>query len=187
MAEPDFIVPPPGLIPAAPSEAPDRSVRDAPSRVLPTFPPPGAVPPPAAPSPPASAAPPTGETLIEAPTRVPQPGAWRLRGEGGLEVLVLRPMVLGRDPVADGAHASAAAITLADPARSVSKTHALVDVVDDALTVTDLHSTNGTRVQDSDGRSHELEPGSATPVASGATLLLGDLALHVDRAPLDTV
>lgn len=197
MAEPDFIVPPPGLIPGAPSETPDRTVRDAPPRVLPTFPPPGVVPVPApgvAPAPPGapaaeppSAAPPTGETRIEAPTPTPQPGAWRLRANDGLEVLLLRPIVLGRDPVADATAPEAAPIRLVDPARSVSKTHALVEVVDGRVRVTDLHSTNGTRVLTPDGRARELEPGVAGEVAGGSTLLLGEFAVRLDRAPLHTV
>lgn len=190
MAEPDFIVPPPGLIPAVPSEAPDRTVRDAPPRVLPSFAPPGVGPAPvpsAPPGSPASAAPPTGETRIQAPTVHPVPGAWRLRGDGGLEVLVLRPLVLGRDPATGSAGGDAAPIALSDPARSVSKTHALVEVVDDVLTATDLHSTNGTRVAASDGRSSRLEPGRRTPVPVGSVLVLGEFALRVDRAPLDTV
>ncbi|WP_173924315.1 FHA domain-containing protein [Agromyces sp. Marseille-P2726] len=191
MAEPDFIVPPPGLIPEAPSEAPDRTARDAPPRVLPSFPPPpGAVPAPAPSTPPGSAAsdaPPTGETRIEAPTTQPVPGAWRLRGDGGVEVLVLRPIVLGRHPATDAAPVGAAPVALTDPARSVSKTHALVEVVADELVVTDLHSTNGITVEASDGRSSRLEPGLRTSVPGGATLLLGEFALLVDRVPLDTV
>jgi hypothetical protein len=157
---PDFIVPPPGLIPAAqPSDEPDRTVHDQPPRVLPAFmPPPGVVPTP-----------------------------WRLSGPGQLEVLLLRPVVLGRDPAPDGASPGADPIPLQDPARSVSKTHALVEVVDDRVVITDLHSTNGTRVLSAEGLVHELEPGLATRAESGATVLLGEFAMRLDRAPLATV
>jgi hypothetical protein len=71
VAEPDFIVPPPGLIPAAPSEAPDRTVRDAPPRVLPSFAPPGVGPAPVPSAPhggPAADAPPKGESRIQPAT-----------------------------------------------------------------------------------------------------------------------
>jgi hypothetical protein len=202
---PDFIVPPPGLIPSAPppSEEPDRTVRDAPSRSLPAFAPPAfrptvvPEPPPASGDTEASASGDTeasasGDTEAsterdEAPTRTPQPGAWRLRAPGGLEVLLLRPVVLGRDPSAEAARPDAAPIPLDDPARSVSKTHALVEVVAGRVTVTDLHSTNGTRVLTSDGEARELAPGVASEVAGGSTLLLGEFAVRVDRAPLHTV
>lgn len=197
MDSPDFIVPPPGLVPAAPppSEEPDRTVRDAPPRALPDFPPPPGFRPTVVPAPPPSDGPDDvsderGEALderAEAPTPTPQPGAWRLRAPGGLEVLLLRPVVLGRDPSIDASRPHAAAIPLADPARSVSKTHVLVEVVDDGVVVTDLHSTNGTRVLTPDGEARELDPGRSAEVAGGSTLLLGEYAVRVDRAPLHTV
>jgi len=180
---PDFIVPPPGLIPAAPrpSDEPDRTVRDAPPRTLPAF-----TPPPGMGSPPAPAARPSPEERVEAPTPRPRPGAWRLRAPGGLEVLLLRPVVLGRDPE-DAARPDAAPIPLTDPARSVSKTHALVEVVDGRVVVTDLHSTNGTRVLTPEGEAQELDPGQGADAPAGATLLLGEFAVRLDRVPLDTV
>jgi hypothetical protein len=187
---PDFIVPPPGLIPSAPSpsEEPDRTVRDAPPRSRPAFPPPPAFRPTIAPGPPSAQ---NGaqavEERIEAPTPTPQPGAWRLRAPGGLEVLLLRPVVLGRDPSAGAMRPEAAPIPLDDPARSVSKTHALVEVIDGRVAVTDLHSTNGTRVLTPAGEARELDPGVASEVAGGSTLLLGEFAVRVDRAPLHTV
>jgi hypothetical protein len=188
---PDFIVPPPGLIPAAPSDEPDRTVRDQPPRVLPAFtPPPGVVPEPAV-VPPSALIPPPGPPSpverTEAPPAVSSSAAWRLSGPGQLEVLLLRPVVLGRDPAPDPARPGAAPIPLQDPARSVSKTHALVEVVDDRVMITDLHSTNGTRVLTAEGLVHELEPGLATRAESGATVLLGEFAVRLDRAPLATV
>ena len=192
MDAPDFIVPPPGLIPAAqPSDEPDRTVRDQPSRVLPAFtPPPGVVPKPAA-VPPSALIPPLGPPSpaerTEAPAAARSSGAWRLSGPAQLEVLLVRPVVLGRDPAPDPASPGAAPIPLQDPARSVSKTHALVEVVDDRVVITDLHSTNGTRVLSAEGLVHELEPGLATRAESGATVLLGEFAVRLDRAPLATV
>ena len=62
-----------------------------------------------------------------------------------------------------------------------------VEVVDGRVRVTDLHSTNGTRVLTPDGQAFELEPGIASEVAGGSTLLLGEFAVRLDRAPLHTV
>ena len=188
MESPDFIVPPPGLIPSAPrpSDEPDGMVRDARPRTLPAFPPPPGIPstPPAPTAAPTSQAP---EERIEAPTARPQPGAWRLRAPGGLDVILLRPVLLGRDPAADPGRPEAATIPLADPARSVSKTHALVEVVEGRVIVTDLHSTNGTRVLTPDGETRELDPGRGAEAPNGATLLLGEFAVGLDRAPLNSV
>ncbi|HEY6801213.1 MAG TPA: FHA domain-containing protein [Agromyces sp.] len=186
MSEPDFIVPPPGLIPAAePGDEPDRTVRDPRPRVLPAFSPPGIVPPAAPrPTPPVPVA---RQERVEAPRAHASEGAWRLRATDGVEVLLLRPVVLGRDPNADTARPGAATIPLTDPARSVSKTHAFVEVVDGRVTVTDLFSTNGTRVLTGEGDLRELEPGQAADAPNGATLLLGEYAVRLDRVPLDTV
>lgn len=191
MDAPDFIVPPPGLIPARePSDEPDRTVH-RPPRVLPGFtPPPGIVPTPTA-VPPSALIPPPGmppvTEPVETPAARPPRGAWRLRGPENLEVLLAGPVVLGRDPAPDPARPDAAAIPVQDPARSVSKTHALVEVVDDRVMIIDLHSTNGTRLLTPEGETSELEPGRPTEAASGVTALLGEFAVRLDRVPLDTV
>lgn len=191
MDAPDFIVPPPGLIPARePNDEPDRTVH-RPTRVLPGFtPPPGIVPTPTA-VPPSAHIPPPGMPPVTAPVETPAAhtprGAWRLRGPGNLEVLLLRPVVLGRDPAPDAIRPDAAPIPVQDPARSVSKTHALVEAVGDRVVITDLHSTNGTRVLSTEGETRQLEAGRPTDAPSGATVLLGEFAVRLDRAPLDTV
>jgi FHA domain len=187
---PDFIVPPPGLIPARePSDEPDRTVHPPP-RVLPGFTPPPGIAPTLTAVPPSTLIPqrtPPVPEPVETPAARPPHGAWRLRGPGSLEVLLLRPVVLGRDPAPDAARPDAAPIPLQDPARSVSKTHALIEVVDDRVMVTDLHSTNGTRLLSTEGETRELEAGRPTDASSEATVLLGEFAVRLDRAPLDTV
>ncbi|MEI5583126.1 MULTISPECIES: FHA domain-containing protein [unclassified Agromyces] len=163
----DFIVPPPGLVPDAPAPAePERTVR-VPDRV-PAF------------RPVAPGLPP-----------VPRPGprtAWRLRADGGGDgVTVTGRVVVGRDPRATDAAAGADPVAIDDPARSLSKTHALLEVVDDRLLVTDLGSTNGVRIWPDGEEAIELESGRPTSVPAGAVLLLGDVAFLVDRAPDGTV
>ena len=56
-----------------------------------------------------------------------------------------------------------------------------------ASIVTDLHSTNGTRVLTPDGETRELDPGRGAEAPNGATLLLGEFAVRLDRAPLNSV
>lgn len=90
--------------------------------------------------------------------------------------------VLGRDPVIDPASGHVA-VALADPARSVSKTHALVQVASGRLIVTDLRSTNGVRVWPEGGEPADILPDVPTEVPHGATLLLGDLGFLAERVP----
>jgi hypothetical protein len=176
----DFIVPPPGLVPDAPQPAePERTVR-VPDRV-PAFRPATPV------VPPTPTAPPTTPTILPP---VPRPGphtAWRLRADDGDDVTVAGRVVLGRDPRAADAAAGARLVAVHDPARSLSKTHALLEVVDDRLLATDLASTNGVRIWPEGEEAIELEPGRPTSVPEGAVLLLGDVAFLVDRAPDATV
>ncbi|MGR0219441.1 FHA domain-containing protein [Agromyces sp. ZXT2-6] len=175
----DFIVPPPGLVPDAPQPAePERTVR-VPDRV-PEFRPATPVVPPVPSVPPSAAGVP----------HVRRPGprtAWRLRSEGGDGFTVSGRVVVGRDPRAADAAAGARPVALDDPARSLSKTHALLEVVDDRLLATDLGSTNGVRIWPEGEDPIELESGRPTSVPEGAVLLLGDVALLVDRAPDATV
>lgn len=176
----DFIVPPPGLVPDAPQPAePERTVR-VPDRV-PAFRPATPVAPPVPPvPPPASAAPPV--------RRLGPRTDWRLRSDDGDDdVTVSGRVVLGRDPRAADAAAGARPVAIDDPARSLSKTHALLEVVDDRLLVTDLGSTNGVRIWPEGEEAIELESGRPTSVPEGAVLLLGDVAFLVDRAPDATV
>jgi hypothetical protein len=172
----DFIVPPPGLVPDAPQPAePERTVR-VPDRV-PAF------------RPTTPVAPPTVSPVAGGPP-VRRPGprtAWRLRSDDGADLIVSGRVVVGRDPRAADAAAGARPVAIDDPARSLSKTHALLEVVDDRLLVTDLGSTNGVRIWPEGEEAIELESGRPTSVPEGAVLLLGDVAFLVDRAPDATV
>lgn len=169
--------PPPGLTPAAPP-AP------APEHIQP--PPPIPAPPPlfGEPAPPAVAPPlivPSLDITVPPPvapvdavetvkaTTVTRPvESWRLEIEGGrIFQLVERRVLLGRDPAA---RPGAQEIVVHDPTRTVSKTHALLELVDDVWRVTDLGSVNGVIVTDPDGTERVLAPGVAEPVAGGFAL-----------------
>ncbi|HEU4756122.1 MAG TPA: FHA domain-containing protein [Agromyces sp.] len=195
MSQPDFIVPPPGLVPEAPEpETPDGTVR-APDRLpafhpaTPVVPPPGAAPtvapampplppPPGVPRRPASAPPAPPATVADAPSR-----AWRLRNADGVEFVVRDRAVAGRDPRSDAVPGGGTPVQIPDTARSMSKTHALLEVDGDRLLVTDLRSTNGVRIWPEGGDPLELEPDVPTPVPVDAVLLLGDVAFLADRSP----
>ena len=178
MSQPDFIVPPPGLVPDVPEpETPERTVQ-APDRlpvfrpVTPTVPPPGA----ARPVPPVPPVPPAAASET--------PRVWRLRSADGVDFVVQGRVVAGRDPRPEAVGGGGATpVAIPDPARSMSKTHALLEVDGDRLLATDLDSTNGVRIWPDGGDPIELEPGVAAPVPVDAVLLLGDVALLADLAP----
>lgn len=164
---PGFIVPPPGLIPARRPDDDGGDARDvgrpigggAPSP-LPSFLPPavpGAVPPQPAP-------------------------VWRLTAPGGTRIPVTATVLLGRNPSAAVHPGPAELVVLDDPTSTVSKTHAAVRPAGDELEITDLHSTNGVTVVSAGGAATRVPPGTTGRIGSGGRLLLGDLALLVERA-----
>lgn len=86
-------------------------------------------------------------------------------------VLVTTRMVVGRNPTVE---AGEVAVAIPDMSRDLSKDHLRVD--QDAygqLLVTDLGSTNGTRLRSIDGSRTKLKPHLSTAVRWGETLELG--------------
>lgn len=151
-----FIVPPPGLIPARRDET-------------------------AAPAAPIAA---------PFPVFVPTPlgaaraadAAWRLTAADGQELGLTGALVFGRSPSPVALRPLATLVPVVDAAKSVSKTHAVVDVDGTGLAVTDLHSTNGVSVIHPDGTRTDLEPGGRAVLTDGCTLRLGEFAIGVRRA-----
>jgi len=160
--------PAPPAAPAAPSYAP------------PAYAPPAYAPPP----PPLTQAPPAPVASVPqaappAPTFAAQEPRWSIALENGLSVPVTGAVYLGRNPSAAAEHPTAATLTIDDPRKSISKTHALL-VVDGATAwLTDLHSTNGCAVLSADGSETVLAPGEAVSVPSGATIELGEYAIRL--------
>ncbi|WP_400999190.1 FHA domain-containing protein [Agromyces sp. GXQ0307] len=199
MSDPDFIVPPPGLVPDAPeSDRPDRpegTVRA--ERALPGFrPAPGIRPPSALPIAPPStprtdeAAPPVaaaGATPSPAPARPAPTGPWRLRSADGIEFPVHDRVVAGRDPSPPAWLQGVVVVAVPDHTRSMSKTHALLESREGRLLVTDLDSTNGVRVWPEGEAPVDLEPGVPAEAPLDAVILLGDVAFLVERAPAQSV
>lgn len=117
-------------------------------------------------------------------TRMVQQGdsalPWLLLLPDGQEVALMSALVLGRNPSApDGSQASPLPVN--DPRRSVSKTHAIVELRNGLPWVVDLHSTNGTTLTNDVGEALVCEPGTPVPIGDGWVLGLGDCAVRVAR------
>ncbi|GAB3389626.1 hypothetical protein GCM10027568_12110 [Humibacter soli] len=152
---PGFITPPPGLIP--PRENTGTHTERMPQRTsLPTFNAP-------APNEDQSPAPRTWLVVLPTGARVPVDGA----------------LLVGRNPVRFEPWTEASLLPVDDPARSVSKTHAVIETVGDGVRVTDLHSTNGVSATGPEGTSVALAPGEAFPVDAGAIVMLGSYRVQL--------
>lgn len=162
-----FIVPPPGLIPEHVEAVvePATTVTPAAFRVFRPV------------SAPAVAAAPV-RPLAEARPH----GSWRLELADGQRLTVERSIVVGRDPAPVPARPHAVLVAVDDPARSVSKTHAIIDLEGAELSVTDLHSTNGVHVTDpQDGGERDLVSGGRAVLQAGARIELGSFVVGVIR------
>ena len=104
---------------------------------------------------------------------------WVLSPEGAEPIRVTRPVaLLGRNPSVSAEHPDAQLIRLTDPARTVSKTHARIELVSGAWLIIDLASTNGVYLDD-DGTSVELE--ADVPTTLTPAFRLGELAFRLER------
>lgn len=116
----------------------------------------------------------------------PQALPWCVRFPNGTEITLIGALVLGRNPAAP--HATVAdPVPVGDPQRSVSKTHALLELRDGLPWVTDLHSTNGTTLTNDVGEALACEPGIAVPVGDGWAVGLGEYSLAVLRKPAPAI
>jgi uncharacterized membrane protein YhaH (DUF805 family) len=106
---------------------------------------------------------------------------WALELADGRSIPVSDTVYLGRDPIADAAHPGAELVPVDDPARSMSKTHARVGVNGAAIEVTDLHSTNGTRIEPQGAPAITAMPGVPHAVPAGSAVVLGDYVVRVRR------
>ena len=113
-------------------------------------------------------------------TRVSRPATPSLRLAFTTQRSVTVPgrVVIGREPIAkDDQHA----VTVASPGRQLSRTHAAIEVDQDArIIVTDLNAPNGVELLTTPPRW--LTPGEPTVVPIGAKLMLGDVECVVTLA-----
>ncbi len=115
----------------------------------------------------------------------PIPSAWRLVIPGiDQPVLVdaTAPLFLGRAPVAPPTDPGARVLAVPDPEKSISKTHAMLELDLGELRVHDLNSTNGVWVTPAGGEAIEVEPGEPVAIPAGAELELGDVVIRVELA-----
>jgi pSer/pThr/pTyr-binding forkhead associated (FHA) protein len=118
------------------------------------------------------------EATILAPRRRP----WTITGPDGIAHPIRVPTVIGRAPQRPLDRSDAEVLPLADPTKSLSKSHAIVELDADGFAITDLGSTNGIVILDAAGHEVMLPVGVRVPVDAGTRLELGDFVLVVDRS-----
>ncbi|WOQ69321.1 DUF5684 domain-containing protein [Microbacterium limosum] len=119
------------------------------------------------------------ETVVASRRRA----VWSLLTPQGAPVrLTSELVVLGRRPQEDPDHPGAQLVPLADETRTVSKTHARLELHGDVWSITDLYSTNGVILLAQDGDEVEVPPGESQEVTH--RFLLGDAEFGLRREGL---
>lgn len=112
---------------------------------------------------------------IQRTEELAQQSRFFLRHINGRKISLTQPVIAGRLPAAprrgDGA---VQLLVLESPEGIVSGTHARIEAQGDVVVVTDLNSTNGTRVIIPGKPTVLLAPGESMALASGAIIDLGD-------------
>lgn len=100
---------------------------------------------------------------------------FRLRHINGTKHLLNKPLIIGRLPAAPLRGGQGVNLVMvASPEGIVSSTHVRVEVQGDVVVVTDLRSTNGTRVIIPGQPTVLLAPGDSMALGVGAIIDLGD-------------
>lgn len=103
---------------------------------------------------------------------------WLIETVNGLQISLTRPVVLiGRNPARSAEHPDAQLVAVTDAGKTVSKTHARLELADGLWTITDLHSTNGVVLIDERGDERELPAGTDSLLTE--RFLLGELPTRI--------
>lgn len=104
---------------------------------------------------------------------------FRLTFANGEDHQVLGHSLLGRRPTPQPGEESPRLITIADPERSVSKTHLELGIENGSLWIADRWSSNGTVLVTPQGFGRICDPGRRYEVDAGSTVEIGDLTFTV--------
>ena len=117
------------------------------------------------------------ETIVAARRRA----AWVLTPPLGAPISVTSDaLIVGRRPSSDPDFPDAQLVPISDETRTMSKTHARLELQGDEWVIVDLDSTNGVIIHREDGSEAEVTPG--VPERVGERFLLGDAELRLAKS-----
>lgn len=184
----DLIVLPPGVVDSGTYRMPaTRAPKPASLDDAPAFFPVGApglpVPAPASGEAPATDAPPTVDDATRVAIGRRSAPAWRLTLPDGEQLLLEQTTLVGRDPAHNAEWATARLVSVIDPGKTISKTHAALELTASGqLVVHDLNSTNGVYLGYPGAEDQTVEPESPALVEHGVELSFGEFTVTVERS-----
>lgn len=166
--------------PATVSVSPASAGAPQQATLAPTIVPPGGSLPPANVAPPALL---VAEPADVDSTRMAAPrhaAVWSLMMPNGAAHVVTAMTVIGRAPE-PAAHGAVQSISVGAEQKSVSKSHALIELTETGLRVRDLGSVNGVVVVHADGQESDASATVAVDLADGDEIELGEILLVVRK------
>ena len=122
-------------------------------------------------------------TQVRGDTQAPVTVAMlRIRLDDGRDIELDRTVLIGRNPAGHPGEDSVQLIPVADPGRSISKTHLHLLAGNGGVWVTDRNSTNGSAVTTPDGIRTALAAGEPTHIRPGSTVHFGDRSFYLGQA-----
>lgn len=121
-------------------------------------------------------------TQLRSDAKPREEAVMRIKLDDGQDIRLARTVLLGRNPEALAGEDAEQLVPVADPDRSISKTHLHLRFADGGAWVTDRNSTNGSAVTTPDGVQTRLLPGQAVFVRPGSTVHFGDRTFHLGQA-----
>lgn len=104
---------------------------------------------------------------------------WEMELPDGRKVQIRETVVVGRNPSPPLDAPTADSVSLVDHTKSVSKTHAMLQVRDGMVWITDLHSTNGTVLTNPTGEIVVSTAGNPMPAGDGWQVGFGDYVVQL--------
>lgn len=117
------------------------------------------------------------------PRLVTRPVLATLQTAGGATADLTDTVLIGRSPQPQPGDQNPILLPVPSPNSDISRTHVRVAAKEWAITVTDLHSTNGTMLVRPDQQPVRMVPGSPVEVEVGTVIDLGDGATITVQAP----
>ncbi len=106
---------------------------------------------------------------------------WRLVLPDSRHVEVSGSLLVGRDPAANNKYPGATFLTIDDDGHSISKTHAVFEVDTEGLWITDLDSTNGVVIIQTDAQELDITANVRTQIHPGSDVELGDFIIQIEK------
>lgn len=119
--------------------------------------------------------------LVPEPPQVPDVPVAEFELSDGRRVSIERIALVGRNPASEAAQVQL--VRVADPTRSVSKTHLQIGVEPGGVWVADRGSTNGTVVTLPDGGQIACRADQQVRLRVGSTVVFGDCSMRLVRVP----